>query len=284
MESRNEIREFLTTRRARITPAQAGLPVYGETRRVPGLRRDEVAQLAAISVDYYIRLERGNVKGVSESVLEAVARALQLDGAERSHWLRLARSPVGQLRLRYTGCQRTVRQSVQIALNAITSPAIVRNGELDILAANKLGHALHSDMYGSSREPLNHARFVFFNPQARKLYSDWDSTADEVVALLRTESARNPYSPIMSSLLGELSARSEDFRTKWAAYEIRHHYTGFQHFHHDVVGDLALMFEVMDLAADPGLSLLILSAEPDSPSEAALRLLDEWANTLVLSS
>jgi transcriptional regulator with XRE-family HTH domain len=278
VDKRTEIREFLTSRRAKLTPAQAGLvAAYGETRRVPGLRRDEVAQLAAISVDYYIRLERGNLNGVSESVLEAVAKALQLEEAERSHWFHLARASATSPRQHRKVGQLRVRPGVQIALDAIMSPAIVRSASLDVLAANRLGYALYSDMYGGPGEPVNHARFVFFNPRATAFYPDWDRAANEVVAILRTESGRNPQDPAISSLVRELSTHSEDFRTRWAAHRVRHHYTGFKYFHHSIVGDLALMFEVMELAADPGLSLLILSAEPGSAAEGSLRLLDKWA-------
>ncbi|MCI0144238.1 helix-turn-helix transcriptional regulator, partial [Arthrobacter bambusae] len=227
MDNRSEVREFLASRRAKLSPSQAGLSTYGEVRRVPGLRRDEVARLAAVSVDYYIRLERGNLNGVSESVLDGVAKALQLDEAERSHLFHLARASATKPQQNRIAWPQRVRPGVRIALDAITSPAIVRNACLDIVASNRLGRALYSDMYAYPGEPANHARFVFFNPQATEFYPDWDRAANEVVTILRTESGRHPHDVGIAGLLGELSSRSDDFRERWAAHYVGHHYTGF---------------------------------------------------------
>jgi transcriptional regulator with XRE-family HTH domain len=194
VDTRTEIREFLTSRRARITPEQAGLQWYGENRRVPGLRREEVALLAGVSVDYYTRLERGNMSGVSESVLEALARALQLDEAERAHLFDLARAAGTTARTRRRPMKQRVRPSVQHLLDAITGAlALVQNGRLDILPANPLGRALYSEMYVDPVRPVNHARFVFLDPRAHDFYRAWERAANDTVAILRSEAGRDPY-------------------------------------------------------------------------------------------
>ena len=281
MDSRNEIRDFLTSRRAKITPEQAGLPAYGGNRRVPGLRREEVALLAGVSVDYYTRLERGNGRGVSDSVLEALARALQLDDAERAHLFDLVHAANTTNRKQRRAVKQQVRPSVQRVLDAMTgSPVYVRNGRLDILAANRLGTALFSPIFADQARPTNIARFMFLNPGASEFYVDWERLAGDSVALLRAEAGRNPYDKALSDLIGELSTRSETFRTRWAAHNVRFHRTGVKHLHHPDVGDLTLTYEVMELTADTGLTLNAYSAEPGSPSQDALNLLATWAATL----
>jgi transcriptional regulator with XRE-family HTH domain len=281
VDNRNDIREFLASRRARITPQQAGLPVYGGNRRVAGLRREEVALLAGVSVDYYTRLERGNLHGVSESVLDALARALQLDEAERAHLFDLARAANPTPRTRRRRPQQQVRPGVQRILDAMTdAPAFVRNGRLDILAANRLGYALYASVYVDPARPANLARFAFLDPRATEFYPDWETAANTTVALLRTEAGRNPYDRGLSDLIGELSTRSEAFRTRWAAHNVRLHHTGVKHFLHPVVGDLSLTFEAMELPADTGLTFTAYSAEPGSPSHDALKLLASWSATL----
>jgi transcriptional regulator with XRE-family HTH domain len=281
VDARNEIREFLTSRRARITPQEAGLPVFGDTRRVPGLRREEAAMLAGVSVDYYTKMERGKLRGVSESVLEALARGLKLDEAERAHLFDLARAAGPMPRPRRRPAQQRVRPSVQRILDAMTdAPALVQNGRLDIFAANRLGYALYSEMDLAPGRPANHARFVFLDPRAKRFFLEWDRAADDTVAMLRAEAGRDPHDSNLSDLVGELSTRSEDFRLRWAAHNVRAHQTGAKRFHHPVVGDLSLTFEMLELAADPGLHLLALSAEPSSPTQAALNLLGSWAATV----
>ena len=280
MDTRSEIREFLTSRRAKITPEQAGLRTYGDNRRVPGLRREEVALLAGVSVDYYTRLERGNASGVSESVLEALVRALQLDEAERAHLFDLARAAGSTPRRRRSAAQR-VRPSVSSILDAITlAPAFVRNGRMDLLAANQLGRAFYSQHFDSPHGPPNSARFIFLDPRAPEFYVDWEQVATDAVAILRSEAGRDPYDRELSDLVGELSTRSETFRTRWASHNVRLHDTGFKRFHHPIVGELSLTFETMVLAADPGLMLFVYTAEPGSMSEEALNLLASWAATL----
>jgi transcriptional regulator with XRE-family HTH domain len=280
VDTKNEIREFLTSRRARITPEQARLSTYG-SRRVPGLRREEVAVLAGVSVPYYTRLERGELSGVSESVLEALARALQLDDAERAHLFDLARAAQPTpARPRRRQAKPRVRPEVQWTLDAITgAAAIVGNGRLDILAANQLGRALFSELYAAPARP-NHARFIFLDPRAEAFYGDWDRAANETVAILRWAAGRDPYDRDLSDLVGELATQSEAFRTRWAAHNVRFHDTGVKHFHHPIVGELSLTFNRLDLAADHGLTIFTYAAEPGSPSEEALKLLGSWAATV----
>lgn len=280
MDNRLEAREFLASRRAKITPEQAGLTVFGGNRRVPGLRREEVAMLAGVSVDYYTRLERGNLGGVSDSVLEALVRALQLDEAERDHLFDLARVANASSRAKPRAVRQRVRPSVQFMLDAITgAPAFVRNGRMDILATNRLGAALYSQLYTDPVRPANHSRFIFLDPRARDFYPDWNLAANNNVAILRTESGRNPYDKGLADLVGELSMRSDEFRTRWAAHNVRRHYSGNKKFRHPVVGDLELLYEAMELAEDPGLTLTVYPAEPGSKSEESLRLLASWAAT-----
>lgn len=279
MDNRSEVKEFLTIRRARITPDSAGLPAFGGNRRVPGLRREEVALLSGMSVDYYTRLERGDLSGVSDSVLDALARALQLDDAESAHLHDLARaanaSPVARKSRKGT---TTLRPSIQRLLDAITeAPAIVRNNYYDYVAANRLGRALYSPVFA---EPApNSARFAFFTPAAHDFYPDWDKVVQEFVAAMRGDAGRNPFDKRLTDLVGELATRSETFRTLWAAHDVRYHRTGVKRIHHPIVGDLELTYEAFDLPADPGLQLSTFTAEPGSPSEDALKLLATWAAT-----
>jgi transcriptional regulator with XRE-family HTH domain len=281
MDTRSEVREFLTSRRAKITPEQAGLRTYGAgLRRVPGLRREEVAMLAGVSVDYYTRLERGNASGVSETVLEALARALQLDEAERAHLFDLARAQHSTTRTRRRRSAQQVRPGVQRMLDAMTgAPAYVRNGRMDILAANKLGYALYSELYANPRRPMNSARFAFLDQRAMTFFVDWETVADDSVAILRSEAGRNPYDRDLSDLVGELSTQSEEFRVRWAKHDVRYHDTGVKRVHHPVVGHLELTYETMTLAADSELTMFAFTAEPGSKSEEALNLLASWTAT-----
>jgi transcriptional regulator with XRE-family HTH domain len=280
VDARSEVREFLTSRRGKVTPQQAGLTTYGP-RRVPGLRRSEVATLAGVSIEYYTRIERGNLSGVSESVLEALARALQLDDAERAHLFDLARAagpttPARRRRSRNQG----VRPDVQWTIDAMTgAAAFVFNGRLDILAANQLGRALFSELYVNPARPVSTPRFVFLDPRAREFYADWDRAAGETVAVLHAEAARDPDDRDLSDLVGELSTKSEEFRTLWAAHNVRLHNSGVKHLHHPVVGDLSLKYNGLVLAADAGLTIFVYMAEPGSKSEQSLNLLASWAAT-----
>ncbi len=280
VDTKKEIRDFLTSRRARITPEQAGLRSYG-SRRVPGLRREEVAVLAGVSVPYYTRLERGDVSGVSQSVLEALARALELDDAERAHLFDLARAaqPAGAPPRRRRSKQR-VRPEVQWTLNAITgAAAYVVNARLDILAANELGRALFSELYDAPARPVNNARFVFLDPRAETFFGDWERVAGECVAILRWATGRDPQDRDLSDLVGELATQSEAFRSRWAAHDVRFHNTGVKQFHHPVVGELSLSYNRLDLPGDHGLTIFTYAAEPGSRSDEALKLLGSWAAT-----
>lgn len=279
--NRADVRDFLVTRRAKITPEQAGLQFYGGNRRVPGLRREEVAMLAGVSADYYTRLEKGNLSGVSDSVLRAIAAALQLDEAERLHLLDLARaantSPARAVR-RHVPQQ--VRPAIQLILDGMTdTPAFVRNGRLDILAVNALGQALHSPVFANPDRPANFARFQFLDPAAGDFYPVLGDATRTTVALLRTEAGRDPFNKSLTALIGELSTRSEEFRTLWAAHDVRLHRSGRKQFRHPAVGSLDLMFEAMALEADEGLTLTAYTAEPGSSSHDGLRLLASWAAT-----
>ncbi|MEZ0065021.1 transcriptional regulator with XRE-family HTH domain [Streptacidiphilus sp. MAP12-20] len=282
LDQRREFADFLASRRARITPEQAGLPVFDGNRRVTGLRREEVALLAGVSVDYYIKLERGSARGVSESVLDALVRALQLDEAERAHLFDLAHALNAPARLQRRGPRPTVRPSVQRLLDSMEGvPAYVRNRRLDVLASNALGRALTAPAWALAEpdRPVNMARFMFLDPAAPDYYSDWERMASDVVAMLRTEAGRDPHDKALQDLVGELSTRSELFRTRWAGHNVRLHRTGVKHLRHPVVGELTLDFDALELPADTGLTLIAYSAEPASPSADALRLLASWAAT-----
>jgi len=281
MDNRAQVRDFLTSRRGRISPAQAGLPAYGGgNRRVKGLRREEVALLAGVSIDYYVRMERGNLTGASDAVLEGVANALQLDEAERAHLFDLARasqpSSPRQRRSRPAGVTSGIRQ----ILDAITdAPAWVRNARHDMLAANRLARALYAPVLADPRRPANNGRFVYLDPAAREFFADWDRAADDIAAMLRSEAGSNPRDKQLIELIGELSTQSNEFRTRWAAHNVRFHRTGHKRIHHPVVGTLDLDFEAMEFPAHPGLTLLAYTAAAGTPTADSLKMLASWAAT-----
>lgn len=283
VDIRQQAREFLTSRRARITPDQAGLPAWGTNRKVTGLRREEVALLAGVSVEYYVRLERGNLGGVSEAVLDAVAGALQLDEAERAHLHDLARAsdhPRGGVRQ----AGRVVRPPVQWLLDSMTgTAAYVRNARTDLLAANSLARALYAPVYAMPGRP-SIARFVFLDPGAPDFFIEWDKVAWEAAALLRMTAAEFPYDHGLTELVGELCTRSEHFRRLWANHDVRLHRTGVKRFRHPLVGELTLSYEGMDVATDPGLRLNAYFAEPGTESAERFALLASWAATPELAS
>ncbi|WP_200884122.1 helix-turn-helix transcriptional regulator [Curtobacterium sp. MR_MD2014] len=281
IDVRNEIRDFLSSRRARLTPDEVGMPSFGGgVRRVPGLRRHEVAMLAGVSVDYYTRLERGSLKGVSDSVLEGLAGALQLDEDERTHLFDLARLANAGVKVMHRNVPTRVRPGVQRLLDAITgAPAWVRNERGDVVATNELGRALYAPMFAGPGRPMNTARFTFLDPAAREFFPDWAATAREAVAVLRAAAVANPCEPGLVTLVGELSTRSEEFRGWWAAHDVRVHRRGGKRIAHPVVGELQLDFEALELVADPGLTMFTYSAEPGSESERSLALLGTWAAT-----
>lgn len=281
MNHRDEARDFLSSRRARITPEQAGVETFGTRRRVTGLRREEVARLAGVSIDYYTRLERGNLQGVSDSVLDAIGRALQLDPAEQEHLRDLSQHQnETPRRAGRVVPVAAVRPELQYLLDVVTdAPAMIINNRQDIVAANALGFAMHSDLVAAPARPMNFSRFIFLDPQARNFYQDWKRAAHTNVAILRREAGRTPNDKDLAALIGELSMRSDDFRGLWAAHDVRRHYAGVKSFRHSVVGPLELHFQTLELAEDPGLSLTIYPATPGSPTADALRVLASWAAT-----
>jgi transcriptional regulator with XRE-family HTH domain len=280
VDNREEVRLFLATRRARLSPEQAGVQTFGGRRRVPGLRREEVARLAGVSTEYYTRLEKGNVRGVSDSVLAGVAAALQLDEVERAHLFDLARAanaprrrgpspPAGQ----------DVRPGVQRLLDAMTgAAAFVRNGRLDVLATNTLGRALYAPVFVDGRRPANLARFVFLEPErSAAFYRDWDGIAADAVGSLRAEAGRSPDDPELTALVEELLLHSEQFRRRWAAHDVRAYRSGVQPFSHPALGDLDLGFDVLQVVGDPGQVLVAYTADPGTPSAEKLGLLAGWS-------
>lgn len=283
-DQRSQVREFLVSRRARLTPDQAGLPAYGgSNRRVKGLRREEVALLAGVSIDYYVRMERGNLGGASDAVLDGVATALQLDEAERAHLYDLARSaqpgPARQRRTKATG----LTEGMQQILDAITdAPAWIRNARHDMLAANRLALALYSPVLADPRRPANNARFVYLDPAAKEFFIDWERAADDIAAMLRAEAGRDPHDKQLIELIGELSTRSEDFRRRWASHNVRFHRTGHKVVRHPVIGRLDMDFEAMEFPAHPGLTLLVYTAPVGSPTADGFKLLASWAASQVL--
>jgi transcriptional regulator with XRE-family HTH domain len=283
VDNRAEVREFLISRRAKVSPQDAGMPEIGN-RRVPGLRRGEVAALAGVSIEYYSKLERSALTGASATVLDAVARALQLDDAERAHLFHLAQAADGTSAVmrprRRQGKRWTPRPSLQWVLDTITAPAIVRNGRMDLLVTNHLGRAMHSSLYDRDRSGQpNFARYTFLDDDSHRFYPDWATAADTCVAILRTEAGRDPYDKGLYDLVGELSTRSEDFGRRWSAHNVRYHGAGTKHFHHEVVGDLELAYESVDMISEAGLTMTIYAAEPASPTEHALALLASWTAT-----
>jgi transcriptional regulator with XRE-family HTH domain len=283
-DHRAEVREFLSSRRARITPDQAGLPAYGGNRRVKGLRREEVALLAGVSIDYYVRMERGNLAGASESVLDSLAQALRLDEAERDHLFALART-AGPGHSRSRTPPTSVRSTTQQVLDAITdAPAWVRNGRHDIVAMNRLARALYAPVLADPRRPANTTRFVYLDPAAREFFVDWQRIANDAAAMLRLEAGRTPHDPALIKLVGELSTQSELFRKRWASHDVQFHRSGRKRLRHPVVGELDLSYESMELPSEPGLVLNVYTAAPDTPTADALKLLASWAATQDLTS
>lgn len=277
MDNRAEVREFLMTRRARLTPEAAGIP-GGANRRVAGLRRGEVAVLAGVSVEYYTKLERGHIGGASAGVLDALARGLQLDDTERAHLFDLARAadgiPTSGRPRRRASRPEAPRPTLEWALTAITDAvAFVRDPRQNIIALNPLGRAFYSPLIGDGGRVPNLARFQFLDPASRDFYPDWDLLAEMCVAIMRAEAGRDPHDKGLQDLVGELATQSDLFRSLWAAHNVRTHGTGTKRFHHPAVGELTLVYEELAVTAEPGNVLMIYAAEPGSPSAEKLRLL-----------
>ncbi|WP_067840482.1 helix-turn-helix transcriptional regulator [Nocardia lijiangensis] len=279
MDNRDAVSAFLRSRRERITPEQAGLPTYGQ-RRVPGLRRGEVATLAGVSVEYYTRLERGNLKGVSDGVLDTLAQALRLDGTERMYLYDLARAAGPAPQARRRAIRPTVRPSVARIVEGMPGlPASVMNNRLDTLAANSLARALYSEMYADATCGANIARFAFLSPAARRFYTDWERMARFAVGALRIEAGKNPYDRELSNLIGELSTRSDAFRVMWGSQDVCVFSQSTKRLNHPLVGDLELDQETMTLPDESGLSVVVYSAPAGTAAEEGLRLLASWSAT-----
>jgi transcriptional regulator with XRE-family HTH domain len=278
MDSRTEMREFLASRRARITPEEAGLP-GGGGRRVPGLRREERAALAGVSVSWYTRLERGDAVGASDSVLDAIARTLRLDELEREHLFRLARGQGGPRRTSARRpAPRTIRPTLQLMLDQMTDlPAIVQSDRADVVAMNPLARALYSGLISSPAAAMNHARYIHLDPGSQTFYRDWDEVASNSAAMLHVAAAKSPFDTDLSNLVGELATQSDDFRVRWASRNVHEHQAGRKRLHHEVVGDIELLYETLALPQHPGLTMYINAAEPGTPAADALRLLAAWS-------
>lgn len=280
MDTGNPLRDFLVSRRGRVSPEQAKLPAYGGNRRVPGLRREEVAMLAGVSVDYYTKLERGAVGVVSESVLDAVARALQLTQIERDHLFHLTGTATS-LRTGSRAPQPHVRPSVQRILDGLTdSPAFVGTTTRDLIASNALGRATYSPLYEDAPGGIpNTARHLFLSDSARAFFVDWHGTAANLVANLRRELGADPLNRELHALIDDLNRESPEFRTLWTSHDVRAHDAGFKSIRHPLVGELHLTFEAMPIPSDPGQALIVYGADPASETADRLRLLASWIAT-----
>ena len=277
MDTTNDVREFLMSRRSRITPTQAGLPDYGGTRRVSGLKREEVAMLTGVSTEYYARLERGNLRGVSDSVLDSLARALQLDEAERAHLFDLAKAAAPARASGPRRAQAQVRPSIERVLAGMTgTPAYVRNARTDVLAANNLCFALYTGILSPGMLPVNLARFMFLDPRSKDFFVDWDTLADDFASAMRAESGRNPRDRALNSLIGDLAAGSTEFSTRWARHNVRFHRTARKTMRNPLVGEIELTGDALELPGE-GLILIAYSAEPGSHAQDQLDFLASWS-------
>jgi transcriptional regulator with XRE-family HTH domain len=265
---------FLKARRAQLTPQECGLPETDSARKVAGLRREEVAQLAAISVDYYTRLEQGRVRA-SVPVLTTLARALRLDDDQQQYLYELAgRSDAHPRRRR--PAQR-LRPAMRRLLDQLTeTPALVLGKRLDILAWNPAAIALYTDFAALPANRRNYMRLLFTNPEVRQLHQDWAHDAREAVAALRMEAGADPDDPDLAQLVGELSLQDPDFRTWWAEHRVNSASYGTKHYCHHLVGDLTLDCDTWTSPDGSGQRLMILTAEPGSPSHDALHILTSW--------
>ncbi|KKD05369.1 helix-turn-helix domain-containing protein [Streptomyces sp. WM6386] len=275
LDRRAELSEFLRTRRARLKPEDVGLPDFGRHRRVPGLRREELAQLAGVSVAYYTRLEQGNGRNVSAEVLDAISRALRLNDAEHAHLTHLAKPK--QHKKKQSGRTQQVRGALLQLLDSLEGvPAYISGRRSDILAWNRMAAAVFGDWSELPPQDRNWARMVFLRPAYRDLFVEWESKATDIVSYLRMDAGCHPDDPRLSALVGELSVKSEEFRRLWATHDVKEKGYGVKHFRHPLVGDLSLSFESFRLSDDSEQTLITYHAEPGSPSAEALRLLASW--------
>lgn len=277
MDTRHEVQQFLTTLRARLTPEKAGVSVFGGERRVPGLRREEVAQLAGVSTAYYTRMERGDLSGVSESVLFALTRALQLDEAETTHLFDLARAATGPRRAPRTKPEpRLSPRMAQLLDNMGEVPAIAMNRLGTPVGSNAVGRALFPHLFPQAAAPLNHARYLFLDIRSQEFYPDWETSARQSVSALRLLAGQDPSDRALMGLVGELATRNEDFRTWWGGHTVRTHTTGTKRINHPVVGELTVGYDVLAVPATPGLRVTTYLPAPGSSSADALAMLRSW--------
>jgi transcriptional regulator with XRE-family HTH domain len=274
LDRRAELSEFLRTRRARLKPEDVGLPDFGRHRRVPGLRREELSQLAGVSVAYYTRLEQGNGRNVSAEVLDAIARALRLTDAERAHLTHLAKPK--QHKKKTTARTEQVRGSIRQLLDSINVPAYVSGRRSDIVAWNRMAAAVFGDWSELPAQERNWARMIFLRPEYQNLFVPWEQKASDVVSYLRMDAGCHPDDPRLSALVGELSVKSEEFRRLWATHDVKEKNFGVKQLRHPLVGDLTLNFESFPLSDGTEQALITYHAEPGSPSAEALRLLASW--------
>lgn len=277
MDTPNDVQQFLTALRGRITPEKAGLTVFGGERRVPGLRREEVAQLAGVSTAYYTRMERGDLSGVSESVLYALVRALQLDEAESAHLFDLCRAASGPRRQPRAKPESRVSPLVAQLLDTMRDvPALAMNRVTSVAGSNALGRALFPDLFPADAQPLNCARYLFLDPRSQTFYPDWETIAREAVSALRLMAGQDPSDRALMALVGELATRSADFRTWWGGHTVRTHITGSKRIRHPIVGEMTLSFETLALPSSSGIVIATYLAGPGTPSADALDLLRSW--------
>jgi transcriptional regulator with XRE-family HTH domain len=271
-----DLKDFLRTRRARLTPRDAGLGDTFPGRRVPGLRREEIAALAGVSVDYYVRLEQGRNLNPSSTVIEAIARALRLDDTERAHLFDLVQARSGRPAAPRPQRVRPGMYQMLETLDAAASPAFVLGRRMDLLAANRMARALICDFNLLPAAQRNKIRFMFLDPRARDLYVQWAKVAAETVAVLRVEAGRHPDDPRLAALVEELSVKSEEFRRWWSDHQVLVRTSGSKLYRHPLVGELTIDFQALQLPEDPDQTLFVYTARSGSPSHQALRLLASW--------
>jgi transcriptional regulator with XRE-family HTH domain len=269
-----ELGAFLKARRADLTPRAVGLPEGDSNRRVPGLRREEVAQLAAISVDYYTRLEQGRVPA-SVAVLSTLAAALRLDEAQQAYLYEIAGKADARPRRRRS--RQTPRPAMRRLLDQLGgTPALVLGRRMDVLAWNSVATALFTDFGSIPPAQRNYVRLLFTDPTVRSLHEEWDHDARDAVAALRMEAAADPDDPDLARLVGELAVVDPDFRTWWAERRVNNCTYGTKHYRHHLVGELTLDCDTWSSPDGSGQRLMVLTAEPGSPSDEALRILSSW--------
>ncbi|SER75215.1 Helix-turn-helix domain-containing protein [Lentzea xinjiangensis] len=274
VDPRTELSEFLRSRRARLSPDDVGLPRYGRTRRVPGLRREELAQLAGVSVAYYTRLEQGNGRNVSDEVLDSIANALQLDDAERTHLRNLAVCPHGSKKKK--AADTRIRPALHHLLDNIGVPAYIGGRRSDVLAWNPMAAALFGDWSELPPRERNWARFIFLRPSYQDLFVNWESKAADVVGFLRMDAGCYPNDPELAALVGELSVKSEPFRQLWARHDVKQKSFGTKAVRHPLVGEMTLAYESLRMPGEPDLHLVTYHAEPGTASAEAMQLLASW--------